>query len=418
MVNFTQTLKEYQDWYIKEKNTSALIRNVFSNFSSKSLTGDVVWNLIRLTWITSYKGETSEDYWRTLKIPALASLFNTRYELHETLKKTLGTMSLPEKITTSANADTGFVNYRNVWRNSLKDWCQKHVHDLNNILELAYSLNVNDQKRFDLAKRVDKFKGVPSPNGGSIVGASSTLTPLLACLDPLSRFPVINAREGVSHLIRSLRLSNASLEDQVKGMINLIGQFGIPDSFGLDVLADNIAENAGKIRKARPTPKLTEKVETSDGAQLDDMDEDERIAVAKSRTTVYRNRHNKMTNALKRFFGSKNLKRGDHKDCRYDALYKNYDNSGRDLLIEVKPDVDKGSIRIAIGQLFDYRRFLEHRAGTDLAFLSITPPSKSHIELLLDLQISALWFDNEKCNSLSGVGKVVGALGLPKRQIQ
>src|SRR5205823_7018374 len=87
------------------------------------------------------------------------------------------------------------------------------------------------------------------------------------------------------------------------------------------------------------------------------------------------------------------------------VLVQNYDGKGRDLLIEVKPDPHKGALRIAIGQLLDYRRFLPLRAGTDLAILTITPPDQSYIDLVLDLQISALWFHDETCRTLSGIGK-------------
>ena len=74
-------------------------------------------------------------------------------------------------------------------------------------------------------------------------------------------------------------------------------------------------------------------------------------------------------------------------------------------LIEVKPDPDMGSVRIAIGQLLDYRRFLPHRAGTDLALLTISRPQKTFLDLLFDLQISALWFDDGHCQKISGEGK-------------
>ena len=85
---------------------------------------------------------------------------------------------------------------------------------------------------------------------------------------------------------------------------------------------------------------------------------------------------------------------------------ENYEGTGRNLLLEVKPDPDKGSIRIAIGQLLDYRRFLPHQAGTDLAILTISPPERTYRELLLDLQISPVWFQDEHCKTLDGDGEV------------
>ena len=79
-------------------------------------------------------------------------------------------------------------------------------------------------------------------------------------------------------------------------------------------------------------------------------------------------------------------------------------------MIEAKPDPDRGSLRIAIGQLLDYRRFLPHQAGTDLAILTITRPSNEYMELIHDLQITALWFADSACKALSGDGKAWKAL--------
>src|SRR6266481_7465987 len=105
---------------------------------------------------------------------------------------------------------------------------------------------------------------------------------------------------------------------------------------------------------------------------------------------VYRNRHKKMTNALHQKFKECEITQGTDSHCRYDVLVSKYDGMNRDLLIEVKPDPDMGSIRIAIGQLLDYRRFLPHRAGTDLALLTMSRPQKKYLDLLFDLQILQL----------------------------
>ena len=78
---------------------------------------------------------------------------------------------------------------------------------------------------------------------------------------------------------------------------------------------------------------------------------------------------------------------------------------GRDLLIKAKPDPERGAVRIAIGQLFDYRRALPYRIGTDLAILTILRPHQSYVDLLLDLQISVLWFNSEACSAMEGEGK-------------
>ena len=131
----------------------------------------------------------------------------------------------------------------------------------------------------------------------------------------------------------------------------------------------------------------------------------ERMATQHANTVVYRNRHNKMTEALKSLFAGHELVTNYDHDCNYDVLVRDYDRKSRDLLIEVKPDPDRGSIRIAIGQLLDYRRFLKRSAASDLAVLTILPPSPSYIELLEELQITALWYADETCRKIGGAGR-------------
>jgi hypothetical protein len=148
--------------------------------------------------------------------------------------------------------------------------------------------------------------------------------------------------------------------------------------------------------------------------KLRDRDESEIKAVLKAREVVSRRRHNVMTRRVGELLPNLSMSDGEAKHYLYDIVIFNYDSSGRDLLMEAKPDPDKGSLRIAIGQLFDYRRFLKNQAGTDLAILTITRPPKDYVEFLQDLQITSLWFADAKCERLSGEGKSWRAL---KRQL-
>ncbi len=116
-----------------------------------------------------------------------------------------------------------------------------------------------------------------------------------------------------------------------------------------------------------------------------------------------------MTGQLKSLFRDYSpLKQGTQAHCRYDVLVKDYDNCGRDLLIEAKPDPDRGAIRIAIGQLLDYRRNLPNRLATDLGTLTIFEPPESYMELLFDLQITAFWFSDETCRENWPAGVKLG----------
>jgi hypothetical protein len=143
-----------------------------------------------------------------------------------------------------------------------------------------------------------------------------------------------------------------------------------------------------------------------DGKPLRHHDEEVRYAILKEQTVEYQQRHNTMTKALGRLFRGHKLKYGDKQHCRYDVLIENYDGDGKDLLIEAKPDPGKGEIRVAIGQLYDYRRFLMRKDLTDLALLTISSPSNDYLELLAELNISSLWFPDGSCKKLDGSGSV------------
>ncbi|MCE5311479.1 MAG: hypothetical protein LLG20_27910 [Acidobacteriales bacterium] len=389
-------------WYETEKNTGVLCKAILASLAPKNLSSDDLWNLLRLTWITVNGQDVFRGHWKLLKAPALAHLYRRPLHVGNDLSSTVQPMSLPKAVADAACQETGVVNFRNVWRNSCRAWCAANHQRLVNIIRRAAKLPSNDQRRFELAAEIESLPSVKSPGGNSEVGPAAVLTPLVACLDPSMKFPIVNGRDSVKGLLRELGLANQTLEAQVKGLVNLIGQFGIENAFMLDALAEDVVTLNPKSSNATVAPPLPKQR----GSQLPYLDEAEHTATSKAKTITYRDRHDKMTNRIKDLFSGFTLMRGTDPECRYDVLVKNYDLAGRDLLIEAKPDPDRGSVRIAIGQLFDYRRSLPHRLGTDLAILTISKPPQNYADLLLDLQISLLWFTSQSCGSLKGAGKV------------
>jgi hypothetical protein len=390
-----------KEWYETEKHTAVLLQAILASRAAGTLHPDDLWSLFRLTWITVNGQDVSPGHWKELKVLALAQLFRRTPTILNDLPSSIHAMRLPKAVAHAAVHETGVVNFRNVWRNSCRTWCRANHHRLVGIIKEASKLSSNDQRRFDLASQIEALPPISSPSGASCVGAASVVTPVVACLDPSMKFPIVNGRESVRTLLRELGLANENLEQQVKGLINLVGQFGIQDAFMLDALGDDVAKlKLTSLQSATPAP-----ADKREGSRLPYFDEAERTATTNSRTINYRDRHDKMTNRVKDLFKSLNLKRGTDPECWYDVLVKNYDSADRDLLIEAKPDPDRGALRIAIGQLLDYRRALPHRIGTDLAILTISRPRQSYVDLLLDLQISVLWFNSEACTTLKGEGK-------------
>lgn len=381
-------------WYNTERNTAALIQSVVKSRSADKLSGDQIWSLITLTWITMGKKDVSPTHWRHLKVPALESLFSRKATADSTLSATIDSMKLPHAVAQSAKEETGMVNFRGTWRNSSRKWCQQNRDDLRSILRTAAALPANDQARINLAARIDRLLPVQSPNEKAGVAAGVLLTPLIACLDPKNRFPILNGREAVNSLLRKLRLDHSNLADRAKGLIGIISR---KDAFMLDVMTEEVIKRVPLLKRLskKTTPK---KVRES---PLRNYDEEERRAVLASKTAIYRMRHNTMTTALNRSFSRFSPTTETSPAGRCDAIIKDYDGS-RDLLIEAKPDADKGSIRIAIGQLFDYARYRARQPATDLVVLTIPSPAPDYIDLLNDLGITTMWFGDEGCAQIAG----------------
>jgi len=340
------------------------------------------------------KKQVSPTYWKQVKIPALENLFNKKATANSNLSAAIDSMNLPSAVAQLAKRDTGMVNFRRTWRNSSRSWCQQNRDDLRSIISAASKFRANDQARINLAARIDSLPPVDSPNHKAKVSAGVLLTPLIACLDPKSRFPILNGREAVNSLLRKLHLDHSNLADRAKGLIAIIAQ---KDAFMLDVMSEDVINRVPLLKRLskKTTPQQIHE------SPLQNYDEEERSAVLASKTATYRKRHNRMTTALNRIFASFNPTTETSPAGRCDAIIKDYDGS-RDLLIEAKPDADKGSIRIAIGQLFDYARHRTRQPATDSVVLTIPSPAPDYIDLLNDLGITAIWFGDESCEKIAG----------------
>lgn len=397
-----KALSTSSEWYKTERNTEALVKAVMQFRSPRSLSGEDIWQLIRLTWVTASDGKLVEHHWQQLKVPALAHLLKKTAVTSDDLTATLSTMHLPAALEQAASRTTGMVNAYRAYRNSLLDWCAAHKNTLRSMITTAQTLGKNDQARYDLARKISQLPKVSTPTGARSMSAANLITPLIACLDPQLRFPIVNGETGVTLRLAKLGFSNHSLEEQVRGFLGIIGRFGITDAFALDTMDDQLID---KITK-RPSNETKGTKIDSKGTALPDLDDSEREAILKSQTLRYRRRHNTMTTRLKSLLPRFEMTQGDRQECRFDVLIADYDGKGRDLLIEAKPDPDRGSLRVAVGQLFDYRRFLRHQVGTDLAILTIGRPPKDYVELFHELHITALWFTNQTCSILAGDGEI------------
>jgi hypothetical protein len=110
-------------WYDAERNTEGLVKAVMATRDVHSLSGEDIWRLLQLTWITAHGSHPTDDHWQTLKVPALAHLFNRNACISRDLQSSLESLQLPQPVAQMAFKTTGIVNAYRAYRNSLKGWC-------------------------------------------------------------------------------------------------------------------------------------------------------------------------------------------------------------------------------------------------------------------------------------------------------
>lgn len=246
----------------------------------------------------------------------------------------------------------------------------------------------HEGKAREVAEIICRFSTYETPRGES--NFMYGLSPVLACLDPQSRFPVVNKR-----VVPLLRVVGEGADaNGAVALARLIGQSQIYDSFYLDVFACNREDEFPDPPRARREWKLRE---------LGFKDEQQGILKYAKGSARIRKLHNKLTNKFKRAMQW----RGKVVESEFDALIEDWHPSeqGRYLLIEAKTATEgsngRTQLRQAIGQLFDYRwRSFEDRMDkVDLALLTPDKPSREVLRLLEQLGIESLWFEG---NNLRG----------------
>lgn len=355
------------------------------------LTPEKIHALCQLTWWGIH--------WQKTKLPALWTLWGKRSELpYLDSPSELKEYSFPPSILTLAALDTGIVNFYRVYRNSSLKWIRRNFRSLAPLVHKAAQLRDDDEAR-ELAEAVDELPHIPKPSRKpGKMSPTSLLTPLFCCLDPRSKFPLVNKNENVVSLHRKLGITSFSLLDQFNTLVRLIGQYGIRDAFMLDAVSKRLSKKA--LPKAEDSIVALEK--KADRA-LDQKDDADVSVIVSTRSRKAVRLHNSMTNRLTRLCNRARLKIYEGVEpYRYDALVKNYDGNGKDLLIEAKNSTSRSQLRLAVGQLLDYRRGLRRRAVTDLAVLLPEKPSRDSLSFLADVGVHVLWFTDEKLTTIAG----------------
>jgi hypothetical protein len=384
MINTALTKKE-QKHYKSKINTSKIIQAFFREQKNKPPTSNQFYALCELTWGSKKRNISAIcKLWEIKKDP------NTIKEFSD-----LSKLGVPVNIINILKRGVGYVNFYAAYRNSSKKWIIKNIEKIAKICKQTQVLKRN-QGILNIVKAIESLPTIPTKKGkGGHLPATNLITPVLACIDKRNQFPIINGR--ANHFLRKLSLINAPLSEKFLQMSNLIGKIGICDAFYLDelIFRTSFFRLASKIGERNVLIK-------SHGHSLNQKDDNDIEVIKKKGTLTFRRLHNTMTNRLVEIYRTKYLPlEGRDQKNKYDALIMNYNAHGRDLLIEVKSSIERSQLRLAVGQLLDYRRYLPNRTKTDLAVLLPKKPDLDSLNFLKEAKIYAIWFANTELKSLT-----------------
>lgn len=372
------------------RNTNSLVRLIYTKviaLNGRQPSVSELYGLSKLAWIT--KGKSTDTYITGAKIPGLENClalqeggYNSARgidELDKFVSNHFSHFSTTEKEVILN--PSGFVNTRGPYRNSPKKWIEQNTEKVRNLFKVAYELDRDDKKRLEIYSDIAKLPRVPT--GGKSNGSLNPaylVTPVIFCLDPYLRSPVINGSKINQAHLKSIGADSSNLIDCASRMISEIDQ---NDDF-LDAADLDFYLQSGKLDL------LGHKTE---GRNLPTKDDEDIKVIKKGGEVKASQFHNTLTNELENYLATISLIEGDRPDCRYDALITK-DQIGRNkhLLIEVKSSNETANIRLAIGQLLHYKYNMSAQySDPDLAILVPEKPKKRIINFLNELDIYTIW---------------------------
>lgn len=391
-----------ENWANRERDTHELVSAVADQvLASTNVTAEQVYGLCQLTWLTrNHEVEDAPYIWST-KLPGLAAALGgtvSEESLEDAARAVARLLDQP-KAAAWVRRHTGFTMFYAAYRKSVLGWIKANRKVIVDIVRDARTLATDEQAEA-IARKIEKLPPVPKANHPQLgMRPEYVMTPLVFCLDPRLRFPVVNGRDGVRKLLAKHKVKNATLVQQVRVMTALIGTPGVRDAADLDAACGGgyLHELGGADTDGGAVTPLLAK--PTDEKTLPLKDEDDHVAIASGLEHRKRRLHNRMTNRLKSLFADYTLIEGIHVRARFDAMLKRFNGEG-DLLIEVKSSSEDAHVRMAIGQLYAYAHHITPDYELDLAVVLPERPANHLRALLICLDIGCMWFDSEKLERL------------------
>ena len=379
-------------WAVRESRTHRLIRGITEKLITQNrLTPEAITGLCYLTWITKGSGKDyGHGYIKKCKLPGLQLILGTNdsLDLTNSAKRLRDELGIDHDIVDLIQEETGFTNYYTAFRPQVISWIKKNINIIEDIVRKGFVLTSDVEGR-EIITVVENLDRIPLLRGNRTGDPAKVLTPLLFCLDPRQRFPVIN--NGIKSILRYLGVENLSLSEKYSKLMTLYERDDIQNAIDIDRMGeldeDDMDDESEKMYSLRTADRLYEL-----------KDEEDVSVIGQAQGKEYKRIHNELTNAFSKLLPPQlMLFEGTEKSILFDLLIESYHNE-RDLLIEAKGSMQIAEIRLAIGQLIDYRRrrYEPGVSGIDMVDLAILLPEKPDddiSELLGLVGIHILWLE-------------------------
>lgn len=344
--------------------------------------------LIRCGWTNIRKDDSGYESTREWRNQRIAQYFGVQYEsvdsLADVLARKLPKLNNPKQF---LQVHTGITHYRSALRPALLKFARRHAQTIAKAMRIASSSRLSPEEKIRKAVGLIDGLGQFSVRGRS-VSPINGLSPVLACLDPAKRLPIMNVKT------RALRQSIGKQGDAdgAVALSDLIGKVAhVTDAFRLDVYASS--------SKFKPHPRTRGVKAPPNGFHTVGLKSETDAATQLAAKKVkIRKLHNQMTNRLLQYLQW----RFKPSEARFDAFIENW-QTDKHLLIEVKTawsgSAGRAQVRQAIGQLFDYSTTYAGsfpKGKVALAILLPTKPADDILRLLSSLKIETLWFKRKE----------------------
>jgi hypothetical protein len=385
-----------ENWSERERQTNRLVRSIAAwLFRQSEIRPEQLSGLAKLTWITDSR-VNKDTYINSVKIPALGLIFDRDYSQQSLaqIANDVARLTGNARVRSLILNETGFTNIYNAYRNSSADWIRNNFKKILSLMKAAYDLNSDVDGRL-LAEQIDALPPIGKPDqSSSAMHPANLLTPIAFALDKRIRFPILNGRKHVRHLLVKRGVINGTLPQKFDAMVSLYGKAGIRDAADLDQVSDEL-EHFLVDGSAPAKRKLLHKKKVG-GKHLPLKDENDLEVVQQERTAARKKLHNKMTNRLRDLWKNYTLTEGAGTSAQYDVMVKNYDDKGHDLIMEVKSSSEIANLRMAVGQLYSYSYRMDENMGFHLCVLLPNKPSASDSKWLDCLDVGLMWFSGDK----------------------